>query len=74
MKLTYVFSLLLITMLLTACGPSAEEKRQVEMEQQRIEQEVSERLAKEKRIELLRLLALFWVKQEIWMPQFVWRK
>ena len=48
MKLTYVFSLLLITMLLTACGPSAEEKRQVEMEQQRIEQEVSERLAKEK--------------------------
>tara|TARA_B110001450_G_scaffold252091_1_gene273208 strand:+ start:286 stop:1179 length:894 start_codon:yes stop_codon:yes gene_type:complete len=48
MKLTYVFSLLLITMLLNACGPSAEEKRQVEMEQQRIEQEVSERLAKEK--------------------------
>ena len=32
MKLTYVFSLLLITMFLNACGPSAEEKRRIEQE------------------------------------------
>ena len=39
---------ILSLVLLTACGPSQEEKRQVEMEQQRIEQEASEKLAQEK--------------------------
>jgi cytochrome c551/c552 len=38
--------------LLTSCGPSAEEKRQVEMEKQRIEQEASEKLAQEKAIRI----------------------
>ena len=33
---------------LASCGPSAEEKRQVEMEKQRIEQEASKNLAQEK--------------------------
>ena len=37
---------------LASCGPSAEEKRQVEMEQQRIEQEASEKLAQEKAIRI----------------------
>ena len=40
--------IILSLVLLTSCGPSAEEKRQVEMEQQRIEQEASEKLAQEK--------------------------
>jgi hypothetical protein len=40
--------LLLTAIFLTACGPSTEEKRQVEIEQQRIEKEASEKLAQEK--------------------------
>ena len=40
--------IILSLVVLASCGPSAEEKRQVEMEQQRIEQEVSEKLAQEK--------------------------
>ena len=40
--------IILSLVLLASCGPSAEEKRQVEMEQQRIEQEASEKLAQEK--------------------------
>ena len=34
--------IILSLVLLTSCGPSAEEKRQVEIEQQRIEKEASE--------------------------------
>jgi len=40
--------IILSFVLLASCGPSAEEKRQVEMEQQRIEQEASEKLAQQK--------------------------
>jgi Na+-transporting methylmalonyl-CoA/oxaloacetate decarboxylase gamma subunit len=40
--------IILSLVLLASCGPSAEEKRQVEMEQQRLEQEASEKLAQEK--------------------------
>ena len=40
--------IILSLVVLASCGPSAEEKRQVEMEQQRIEQEASEKLAQEK--------------------------
>ena len=40
--------IILSLVILASCGPSAEEKRQVEMEQQRIEQETSEKLAQEK--------------------------
>ena len=40
--------ILLTAVFLTACGPSQEEKRQVAIEQQRIEQEASEKLAQEK--------------------------
>jgi FKBP-type peptidyl-prolyl cis-trans isomerase len=42
--------LLLTAIFLAACGPSQEEKRQVEMEQQRIQQEASQQLGKEKAI------------------------
>jgi FKBP-type peptidyl-prolyl cis-trans isomerase len=42
--------LLLTAIVLAACGPSQEEKRQVEMEQQRIQQEASQQLGKEKAI------------------------
>ena len=44
--------IILSLVLLASCGPSAEEKRQVEMEQQRIEQEASEKLAQEKAIRI----------------------
>ena len=44
--------IILSFVVLTPCGPSAEEKRQVEMEQQRIEQEASEKLAQEKAIRI----------------------
>ena len=40
--------IILSLVLLASCGPSAEEKRQVEIEQQRIEKEASEKLAQEK--------------------------
>jgi FKBP-type peptidyl-prolyl cis-trans isomerase len=40
--------IILSLVLLASCGPSAEEKRQVEMEQQRLEQEASEKLAQGK--------------------------
>ena len=40
--------IILSFVVLASCGPSAEEKRQVEMDQQRIEQEASEKLAQEK--------------------------
>ena len=40
--------IILSVVILASCGPSAEEKWQVEMEQQRIEQEASEKLAQEK--------------------------
>ena len=40
--------IILSLVVLASCGPSAEEKRQVEMEQQLIEQEASEKLAQEK--------------------------
>lgn len=40
--------IILSIVLLASCGPSAEEKRQVEIEQQRIEKETSEKLAQEK--------------------------
>ena len=43
-RILFVLSLFV----LASCGPSAEEKRQVEMEQQRIEQEASKNLAQEK--------------------------
>ena len=38
----------LCLLLLTSCGPSQEELRQAEMEQQRLEREASEQLAQEK--------------------------
>ena len=44
--------IILSLVVLASCGPSAEEKRQVEMEQQRIEQEASEKLAQEKAIRI----------------------
>jgi hypothetical protein len=44
--------IILSLVLLASCGPSAEEKRQVEMEQQRIEQAASEKLAQEKAIRI----------------------
>jgi antitoxin component YwqK of YwqJK toxin-antitoxin module len=40
--------IILSLVLLASCGPSAKEKRQLEMEQQRVEQEASEKLAQEK--------------------------
>ena len=47
-RILFVLSLFV----LASCGPSAEEKRQVEMEIQRIEQEASEKLAQEKAIRI----------------------
>jgi antitoxin component YwqK of YwqJK toxin-antitoxin module len=47
-RILFVLSLFV----LASCGPSAEEKRQVEMEKQRIEQEASEKLAQEKAIRI----------------------
>ena len=44
--------IILSLVVLASCGPSAEEKRQVEMEQQRIEQAASEKLAQEKAIRI----------------------
>jgi hypothetical protein len=40
--------LILSLVILSSCGPSAEEKRQAEMEEQRIKKEASEKLAQEK--------------------------
>ena len=47
-RILFVLSLFV----LASCGPSAEEKRQVEMEQQRIEQEASKNLAQEKAVRI----------------------
>jgi hypothetical protein len=44
--------IILSLVVLASCGPSAEEKWQVEMEQQRIEQAASEKLAQEKAIRI----------------------
>ena len=43
----YIF-IITISLILASCGPSAEEKRKVEMERQRVEQEANEKLAEEK--------------------------